>query len=58
MMKLETIAMKKGKAMKIVDIDLESLDREEYRHLLGCLCNYYYVMFSQEVYMNYEGEEE
>lgn len=42
--------------MKIQDIDLESLDREEYKHLISCLCNYYYVMFMQEIYIKYEGE--
>ena len=35
--------------MKIVDIDLDSLDREEYLSLVQSLISYYYVMFDEYI---------
>ena len=35
--------------MKIVDIDLESLDKTEYRYFIATILNYYSVLYNEEL---------
>ena len=42
--------------MKIVDIDLDSLGRTEYRHFIATILNYYSVLYSEELEIKVKGE--
>ena len=44
--------------MKINDIDLDSLDKQEYLCLIQSLINYYYVMFNEIIELKIEGSNE
>ena len=44
--------------MKIIDIDLDSLDRDEYLSLVQSLISYYYVMFDEYIELKIGGGNE
>ena len=43
--------------MKIVDIDLDSLDRTEYRFFIATIINYYSVLYSEELEIKVKGRD-
>lgn len=44
--------------MKLVDIDIENFDRNEYLHFLQTLIEYFYVQFGEKLEIIKECEKE
>lgn len=42
--------------MIIKDFNLDELDKQEYLHLIQMLMDYYYILFSEELYFKSEVE--